>query len=246
MATFTDIYTDVFQKIHYYAPGERVDDADAEMALRVANDMLDSWSNESLSCYAILEQSVVLQPTVGQYTMGPGGVVNGTRPLKLIEGQGAAYTMDSNGNRYDMEVVPRDKWNVVTSNTLVNANVPIYLFYDPQYPLGYLNFWPIPNINWTAYWDSYLQLVDFSSVNGPINFPPGYKKAIQDSLAVEIWPYCFRNKQIDPLLVEIASRSKGNIKRTNIRTVEAAYDPELISRGSGTYNIYSDNNNGQG
>lgn len=241
MATFTDVYTDAFQKVHYYAPGEPIDDADAELALRVANDMLDSWSNETLSCFAILEQSLVLQPGVGQYTIGPGGSVNSARPLKLIEGPGSAYTMDTNGNRYGMEVVPRDKWNMVTSNTLVDANVPIYLFYDPQFPLAFLNFWPIPNIGWTAYWDSYLQLTDFSVLSSAFSFPPGYKKAIQDNLAVELWPYCFRNKPIDSLLVEIASRSKGNIKRTNIRENIAVYDRALTVNGTPTYNVYTDN-----
>lgn len=239
MATFKDVALDAYQKIGYYAPGETMSDADAELALRVANVMLDSWSNESLTCFAILTQSVALQPTIGAYTIGPGGVVNGTRPLRLIMGPGAAYTMDTNGNRYGIEVVPEDKWNLVTSNTRVNANVPIYLWYDPEYPVGTLNFWPVPNINWTAYWTSYLQLTDFASLQGALSFPPGYQKAIQDCLAVEIWPYCFKG-EIPPLVVELASKSKGNIKRTNIREVVAVYDAELVSRSNSTYNIYTD------
>ena len=243
MATFTDIYTDAFQKIHYYAPGEIIDDADAEMALRVGNDMLDSWSNESLSCYAILEQSVLLQPYVWQYTIGPGGMINGTRPLKLIGGPGSAYVLDTNGNKYGVEVLPQDRWNQVTSNSQVNANVIIYCFYDPQYPLGIINVWPQPIIQWTFYFDSYLQLVDFSNITGPLSLPPGYKKAIQDCLAAELWSYCFRNKPIDPWIVETALRSKGNIKRTNIRENIAGFDRALLGTGGQTYNIYTDNQN---
>jgi hypothetical protein len=244
MPTFTDIYTDALQKIHAYAPGEPIDDSDAETCLRVGNDMLDSWSNESLSCYAILEQSVLLNPPVAQYSIGPGGMINGTRPLKLIDGPGSAYLLDTNNNRYGVDVLPQDKWNMVTSNTQISANVPIYIFYDPQYPLGLINVWPIPNIAWTLYFDSYLQLVDFTNINGPINFPPGYKKAIQDCLAVEIWPYFFRNKPIDPLIVEIASKSKGNIKRTNIRENIAIYDAALVVSGTPTYNIFTDDRGG--
>lgn len=239
MAKFIDLATEAYRKIGYYAPGEVISDADAQQAFNTANDMLDSWSNESLTCFATLEQSGVMQPGVGSYTLGAGGVFNMTRPLKLIGGPGAAYLMDTNGSRYDVEVVPRDQWNLVTGNTLVNANVPMYLFYDSQNPLGVINVWPIPNIAWTLYWDSYLQLVDFVSIASTLTFPPGYKKAIQDCLAVELWPYCFKG-DIPALLVELASKSKGNIKRTNIRENVAVYDVALTARTGNTYNVYTD------
>jgi hypothetical protein len=242
MTSFADVATAAYQKIGYYAPGEVISDADMQLALNVANDMLDSWSNESLSCYAILTQSVLMQPTIGTYSIGPGGAINATRPLRLIMGPGAAYTMDTNGNRYDIEVVPEDKWNMVTSNTLVNANVPIYLWYDPQDPLGFINLWPIPNIAWTAYWTSYAQLADFSLITSAFQFPPGYKKAIQDSLGVELWPYCFKG-EVTSTLVNLAQTSKGNIKRTNIRENVAVYDAGLLSARGQVYNIYTDRSN---
>lgn len=238
MAQFMDLATDAFQKIGVYAPGEPISDADAERALNTANDMLDSWSNESLTCFAILEQSGVMQPGISAYTIGAGGVFNMTRPLKLISGPGAAYLLDTNSNRYGVEVVPQDKWNMI-GNTAVDSNVPIYLFFDPQYPLGIINVWPTPNIGWTLYWDSYLQLVDFGNISGTLSLPSGYKKAIQDCLAVELWPYYFKG-EAPQLIIELASKSKGNIKRTNIRENVAVYDPELVSRSNSTYNIYTD------
>lgn len=240
MTKFIDIATDAYQKIGYYSPGEIISDADAELALRIGNDMLDSWSNETLTCFAILTQSLVMQPGIGRYSIGPGGTVNSARPLRLIMGPGAAYMMDTNGNRYGVDVVALDKWNMVTSNTLVDANVPIYLWYDPQMPLGFLNWWPVPNINWTAYWTSYLQLTDFSTLAGTFSFPPGYKKAIQDCLAVELYPYCYKGERPPEIVLEIASKSKGNIKRTNIRENVAGYDSAITGGGRASYNIYTD------
>jgi hypothetical protein len=239
MAVFMDLATDAYRKIGYYAPGEIISNADIEQALNCANAMIDSWSNESLSCFSILTQSVVLQSGVGQYSIGPGGTVNGPRPLRLIGGPGGAYAMDDNGNRYGIDVVPEDFWNTVTSNTDINANIPLYCWLDPQYPLAFLNFWPIPNLNWTAYWTSYAQLADFSSITGAFSFPPGYQKAIQDNLAIELWPYCFKG-EIPNTLVQIASKSLGNIKRTNIRENIAVYDAGLVIKGGNSYNIYTD------
>jgi hypothetical protein len=238
-ATALDIITQSLRKLNVYAPGETITDADAQQGLICLNDMIDSWSNESLACYTILEQTAVLQPGIGSYTIGPGGVWDMTRPLRLIDGPGAAYILDNNLNRYPVSVIPRDQWNLIGTEN-INADIPDTIFYDPQYPLGIINVFPIPNQSYSIFWDSYLQLVEFANLTAQISLPLGYKKAYQDSLAIELIPYF---KDVDAnfnLLIEIASKSKGNIKRTNIRPVEAVYDSEIISRASPTYNIYRD------
>ena len=237
-ATALDLITDSFQKLGIYAPGDVISDADAQRALSVLNDMLDSWSNESLTCFEILEQSGTLQPGVAAYTVGSGGTFNVTRPLKLIDGPGSAYVQDNNANNYPIEVVPRSKWNMIGSRA-VTSNIPSMLFYDPQFPLGIINIFPVPTQPWTLFWDSYQQLGSFTNLTTVISLPPGYKKAIQDTLAVELHPY-FLTTQINPIILEAASKSKGNIKRTNMRPIVAIYDPEIVSRSSGSYNIYRD------
>jgi hypothetical protein len=239
---FSDLAYDAYLKIGYLGAGEIMNDADAELALRVANVMLDSWSLESLSCFATITQSFVLVPNIGEYSIGPGGAIPGPRPTKINSGYGNAWTMDPSGNRYNLEVVEEDRWNILTSATTVNANVPDYLWYDTQFPLGFINVWPLPNINWTTYFYSLAQLTEFATIASTFSFPPGYQKAIQDCLAVELWPYCFK-AECRQDIVAIASKSKGNIKRANIREVIAAYDPELISKSDSYYNVYTDSNN---
>lgn len=238
--TAGDIITDALQMLGVYAPGETLSAADASRALVVLNDMLDSWSNESLSCYAILSQSTTLIPGVSQYTIGPGGAVNSTRPLRLINGPGAAFILDDNGNRYGVDVVPLDQWNLI-GNEEVDSDVPNTLWYDPQFPLGVLNFFPIPNIGWTANWTSYLQLSDFASLTTPVSLPPGYNLALKANLAAELNPY-FTSQPLPPDVQRKAMMSKGNIKRTNMRPLVAVYDPEIISRATPTYNVYTDSN----
>lgn len=245
MATANDIITDALTRIGVYAPGETITDQDAQRCLSIMNDMLDQWSNENLSCYQILEQSVALTSGKSQYSIGSAGDVNVTRPLKLVEGPGAAYIQDSNGNNFSLTVVSRDKWNLIGNrSSSVTSNIPDTLFYDPQFPLGLLNFWPQPNAGgFTAFWDSYLQFVDFSALTTALSLPPGYKDAIQKNLAVEIWPD-FKTGEIPQLIVMMADKAKATVKRTNIRSVEAVYDPELVSRALPTFNIYSGRDGG--
>jgi hypothetical protein len=52
-------------------------------------------------------------------------------------------------------------------------------------------------------------------------------------------PY-FKAAQIDPLVMQNAVNSKATIKRANIRQNTARYDPELLSRAPGTWNIFTD------
>lgn len=221
-----------------YSPGETMSDADAERGLSVFNDMLDSWSNESLACYAVLEQSGTLIVNQQSYTIGTGGNFNVTRPMRINVGPGCARIRDASGSDYDMEVVPQEKWNLIGLKTNT-SNIPDTLFYDPQFPLGIINVFPVPNIAYTMYWDSYLQLVNFANLSSTMALPPGYKRAFTTNLAVCLKPY-FRDAQIDPLIILEAQERKGNIKRTNMRENIALMDPELVSRASPVYNIFRD------
>lgn len=242
MTTARDVIQDALESIGVYAAGEVITDADAERALIVLNDMLDSWSNESLTCFAILEQSVALTVGKGTYTLGSGGDV-AVRPIRIIEGVGAAYIQDSNNNNYPVDVVPRDKWNLIGNRgSTVTSNVPDMIFFDPQFPLANLNVFPFPNVGgYTMFWESYLQLTDFSTLTTAASLPPGYLLALKRNLAIEVWPYFKTDESTpSPVLIESASKAKGNIKRSNTRTNVAVMDPELVSRASGTYNIYRD------
>lgn len=245
MTTALDIVTDAFEKIGVYAPGEVVSNADAERCLTVLNDMLDSWSAESLACFAILEQSVALTPFQQSYTVGSGGSINGTRPIRVNDEPGSAYIQDVNGNNYPLSVVPRDQWNAIGNRgNAVTSNIPDTLFYDPQFPLGILNFYPMPNVGgYTAYWDSYLQLTQFSSLTGSggtFSFPPGYLLALKSNLAVMVFPYfSAQGAQLSPNIEKQAMVAKGVIKRSNLRPLVATLDKEIVGRGGGTYNIYT-------
>lgn len=241
MTTANDIIQDSLEMLGVYSPGDTMSNADAQRGLSTLNSMLDSWSNESLACFAILEQSGSLVAGTSTYTIGSGGAFNVTRPIRLIDGPGAAYSVDVNGNRYPIDVVPRDQWNLIGNvSSIMTSNYPTTLFYDPQYPLGVMNFWPTPNIGITAYWDSYLQLTDFSSLTATMSLPPGYYEALTTNLAVNLKPY-FTTFQLDPVVAIRAAKALGNIKRSNIRPVEAVYDPEIVASGSTkTYNPYTD------
>lgn len=238
--TALSIITDAYAQTKIYAPGVQLNAADSALGLSVLNEMLDEWSNDNLACYANLEQSIPLQAGKQAYTIGTSGGADivGTRPLDILQGQGAAYLVDSNQNRYPINVIQQDQWNTI--GRLTNTSqLPDTLFYDPQFPLGILNVFPMPSIAYTIYFDSRLQLVDMTNLNSSFNLPPGYRAAIKNNLCIRLWPYF---KQGDPsaILIGLAMRSLGTIKRKNIKQSPSSYDSAVVSKAKSSYNIYND------
>ena len=243
MPTALDVITDALELLNVYSPGDQISSADLSRSLSVLNDMMDVWSNESLACYDWITQTFTMVPGQYQYTVGPGGYINGTRPLRVSDAPGAAYLLDTNLNRYLMDVVDQLTWNIQTT-AVANSDLPDILFYDPQYPLGIINIWPTPSSSWTCSFLSYAQLGDFATVSSAFSLPPGYKRAITTNLCLSLKPY-FASAQIDPLIIKEASETKASVKRNNMRTQVAVFDPELVSRGNAVYNIYTDRGSGR-
>jgi hypothetical protein len=206
--------------------------------------MLDSWANETLICFALLEQSFVIQPNKSVYTIGTTGGADLPilRPIRINEGPGAAYFQDSNLNNYFCDVVTRVAWNQIGSRS-IGANIPSQLFYDPQFPLGVFNLFPIPNggLQLTCFFDSYQPISQFTGLTQAVTFPPGYSLAIKKNFALFAAPYFKPDGWTpSPELKQQAMDAKAAIKRSNTRNNTIVYDPELSSRASATYNVYRD------
>lgn len=247
VVTARDIIQDSLELLGVYGPGDTISDADAERALSTLNDMMDLFSNESLACFDWLTQTFTLIPNQGAYTIGPAALspdIVGQRPLRISDAAGAAYLLDTNLNRYLIDVVDNQTWNIQTT-AVANSDLPDHLWYDPQFPLGIINIWPTPTIGYTCSFMSYLQLGDFTNLLSPFSLPPGYKRMITTNLCLSLKPY-FLSSALDPLIMAEAMTSKGIVKRNNMRTQIAVFDPELVSRGNSTYNIYSDRGSGRG
>jgi hypothetical protein len=201
------------------------------------------WSNFALACYEVLEQSGALVPGQQSYTIGPGGNFNVTRPLRILQSPGTAYVQDTNGNNYPMRVVERDTWNMYSNRSnIITSNFPNVLFYDPQFPLGVINVLPYPNIAYMMFWDSLLQLTQFTSNVTVLSLPPGYEMAMVSNLAVLLYPFFFDPPivQAKPEVVALAQSSLAAIKRTNARDNAALFEDAIVSRSQLSYNIYTD------
>jgi len=241
MTTAAQVITRAAQAIRYLARGEVLSAQDANDGLTAFNAMLDSWSNENLFSYVVLERSFTLTPGTAAYTIGSGGTLNVTRPLDILQ----AYVQDTDGNNFVMRIQTRDWWNQIGNRgSTITSQIPTDLFYDPQYPLGVINIFPSPLLGYSVFYDSTQQQVDPAALTTSISMPEGYERAYVLNLAIEMVSAGFPSMLSDTAwqaLVANAAAAKANVKRTNIKDVIAQYDPILVSRSFASYNIYRDN-----
>jgi hypothetical protein len=78
MTTALDIITRSLRTIGAYAPGESISSADANDALDMLNDMVDTWSNATMMIPYVTEIIFTIQNGKYQYTLGPGGSIGGS------------------------------------------------------------------------------------------------------------------------------------------------------------------------
>lgn len=235
--TANDIIKRAMQALGILGRTESPSAGESGDALIVFNAMLDSWSNgEDLMSFVVLERNFTLVVGTASYTIGTGATINQVRPGDISQ----AYIRDSIGNNFLMDIVPRDQWNQIGNRT-VTSQIPDTLFYDPQYPFGVINIFPIPLLSYTLFFDSTQDQVDFASLTQALSMPPGYERAYVMNLAVELmgagFPCMLDEKQL-ARLVNNASDSKANVKRRNIKEVVSDYDEAIVSQPSSTFNIY--------
>jgi hypothetical protein len=243
VTTAADILTRAARALGYLGFTEVLSAADSGAALDTFNAMLDSWSGgEFLTSYVTQEQSFPL--VIGQqtYTIGTSGSpdINTTRPSAIF----TARVRDSNNLDYRMEVIPQEQWDDI-GNKLITSQIPTTLFYYRTYPNAVINIFPIPLLAYTVYFTSSLDQVTFATLTQTLSMPPGYERAYVFNLAVELmgagWPCLLNEKQL-AALINNATDSKANVKRTNMDEILASYDDAIVSQSYATYNVYSDGN----
>ena len=238
MTTASDILTRSAKALGYLGRTEVLSAADANDSLVCFNALLDSWSNEALMSYVELQRSFPMVAGQQQYTIGTGGNINSTRPYDVI----SAYIRDNNSNDYPMQIFNQDQWDKIGLKT-ITSQIPDTLFYDSQYPLGVVNIFPIPLVNYVVYFNSTTDQVDFTSLTQSLSLPVGYERAFVLNLALDMMSAGFPCLLVGDGLAQLranAAEAKGNIKRANIKEVVAEFDSSIISKSNATYNIYSD------
>jgi hypothetical protein len=226
MTTARSIVTKALQKNGVLTKNETPSADEADDGLEALNDLIGSWSNESLLIYARLSESFPLVSGTASYTIGSGGDFNTTRPLQIL----SAFTRIG-GTDYNMAIINGVEYDKIIQKSITSAD-PEVLYYDGNSALGTITLYPVPSTG-TLHIRSEKQLTEFTTLDTDLSLPPGWDRALIYSLAIEQAPDY--GQPVTPELVALASDSLGKIKKAVARNK----DMRMFSYNGGGNNIYS-------
>lgn len=215
------------------------------------NQMMDSWQLNGLLVQAIRSDLYTLTAGLQTYTIGPtGATFTAPRPT-FIERANIVLNTVSPTVRRMLNIYNVDQWAAIRVQQVQNA-IPIDLYYvrdfDPTNGFGSLLLWPGPVSAYQLELFTWQQLQQFAAETTVYNFPPGYAKAIEKNLAVEIAPMmeiysklgaCAHPRQDRlELVITQAREAKGDLESYNAPDPIMHCDPAFSSamRSGGGFN----------
>lgn len=224
MSTVQDIINGALQKTSILRKGETPDPTDSADALVILNDMLGSWSNESLLLYATVTDTISISSATS-YLIGTGQTMNTERPMWI-----KAATIASGGLDYPLAIIPEDDFQTRILQKTTTTNIPEFLTYDNAFPYGTIKLWPKLSTTTTITLQSEKQITAFAALTTTFSMPPGWSLALKSNLAVALFaPY-----SIEPISTVIAEAqtSKGNLKRQTLKAHPMTYSGDVVTRYS--------------
>ena len=192
---------------------------ETQFCLSKLNDLLDMWAGLKRYAWSMQFPLFTLQAGLSPHTIGPTGTfVTPFRPVRI---ENWDLLFPSTGQPIDLPRRIRDDnwWWRQRVKTLTN-NIPTDLYYQPTWPNGTLNFWPIPNTSLQVRLETWVSLGQIQSVNTDLTtaLPFGYTRALTLTLAEEL----SGPRSNDPKLAKMAQEARSNLQSNNIKSPRIA------------------------
>lgn len=216
-----DLITTAMRKIGVLAVGETPTAAEANDGLQALNDVLETWSLESLAVYNQNVQTFNTVVGTATYTIGSGGTIALDRPVSIT-----AMYHTVNGVDFPIENWSLQQYDGVAIKTQRQQIIERYVYIN-DYPLAQIILWPTPQAIVPVYIDAPMLLTQVATLQTAINLPPGYARALQYAVAIEIAPDYGNTTDVTAQ----ARSTKALIKRANRTPRISQFDSTLLSRG---------------
>ena len=147
------------------------------------NDLINYWQTQGLKLWLQYDLAVPLVAGQAAYTIGPGGSVPMTKPLRVIQG----YYLDGSSVKRPLLPLSRDEYtrlSTVTQQGALNS-----YFVDKQVSVLSVHFWLVPDTvaaTGTAQLIVQQQVTNLVSLTDTMNFPQEWFLALRWGLADDI------------------------------------------------------------
>lgn len=218
MTTASHLIDRAYELIGYKDPEEALSGVLAVRALSVLNDMIDGWNTQRMFIISVNE--IVVTASGLPITVGPGMMVNITRPVRMEDGAFVRI----NGADYPIRWIDREQYNAIAYKS-VAGQISLSGYYDANMPTANIYLWPYPATGAELHLQVQDTLSEFADLSTDYPLAPGYKKALSYSLAEELAPGL---RELPASVVRGAMLARKAIRRTNAQV------PQLNSGSPGS------------
>lgn len=204
MTTALSIINRAAELIGYKDPSETLSGDDAASFLSILNDMVDGWNTSRLN--VVSTQTVTASVSASPVSIGAGQTLSTARPIRI---EGA--WIRQNGVDYPLNPLTSAQYDAIADKA-TTGTLPSAFFYSPVLPSGSIYLWPFPSQAVTLYVRVMTQLSSFAALATDYDIAPGYKKALEYSLAEELCP---GRAPLNPKVERIAFNARRAIKVAN-------------------------------
>ena len=236
MTTGLDIVKQSMKDIGVLGIGQEPSAEDINDCFLKLNWMIGQWQVQRWMVYHLVDMSKVATGALS-YTIGPAGDFPMTVAPDKVEAAFVRNLQSSTPNQpdYYLEIIlAREDYNNIALKNLVTF--PKWLFYDSNFPLGNLYFWPVPS---SALYEMHISVKQLlSQIATPataINLPLHYYMALCMNLSILLAPAYGR--PIDPQFMLNARKALNVVKMANYQIGRLQMPKEIIRRG--VFDVYS-------
>ena len=150
---------------------------------RRLNDLINFWQTKGLKLWTQTDQSITLVSGTQAYTLGPGGSIMTTKPMRILQG----YYLDSSNVRRPIYPLSWDEWLRLSQVTQTGAISQFFV--DKQRANLVVRFWLTPDATaatGTAHLLVQQQIANFTGLYDTIDFPQEWMMALRWGLADDI------------------------------------------------------------
>jgi hypothetical protein len=183
------LLTEALQDIRVLAAGEVLDDTEGTDALRKLTRLFDNWNAERAGVYASTFTTHTLVPDLQPHTIGPSTFTpTFTVTQRPVSIEWANIVVGSGEDRLRYRLALRNSyWYGDQPMPGLTSNLPLVLYYSPDWPLGKLYLWPVPSAAYGLELQTRIVLADLG-LDDTVSLPPGYRDALTLTLGEMLAP----------------------------------------------------------
>ena len=174
--TCRDLLTETFRDISVLSAGAPLEDPEASDGLSKLVRLFDNWNAEKAGVYASRLTPYTLVPSLQPHTIGPAASTPTftvtQRPVTID-----AANLVINDIHYPLRVHRDPEWFASLTIPGLSTSMPTDLWYSPEWPLGRLYLYPIPDTAYALQLLTRIVLADLG-FDDVVSLPPGYRDAI--------------------------------------------------------------------